>query len=147
MTLEDLLLHTERNGECLEWTRCRSSDGYGSVWVPGKGMRGAHREVYQLVNSVTLPRELEVLHSCDNPPCINPDHLSVGTHADNMREMSERGRAFGHKPKKLTQELADEIRSKFIRTGPRRSNSKALSIEYGVSVVMIDGIARGRFWK
>jgi len=144
-TLDDLLARTEPNGSCLEWQGARSSDGYGSVWIRGIGMRGAHRVAFSLAHKD--PGDLHVLHKCDNPPCINPDHLHLGTHADNMREMSARGRAKSHKPKKLTQELADQIRAEFQQTSTRKTNAKALAAKYGVSAVMICGIARGRFWK
>lgn len=78
---------------CWEWRGGRNEYGYGiAQW--GKEEAGevrVHRIMYRLHNG-DFPDELHVRHKCDNPPCSNPDHLEVGTHADNMRDMSERGR-------------------------------------------------------
>jgi hypothetical protein len=52
----------------------------------------APRIVYEMVNRCVVPNNLGVLHSCDNPACVNPDHLRVGTQKDNMRECSQKGR-------------------------------------------------------
>lgn len=64
--------------------------GYPTIKVYGR-CTGAHRFSYE-VHKGRIPEGAHVLHSCDNPRCINPDHLSIGTHAQNMREAFERGR-------------------------------------------------------
>ena len=66
------------------WTKAcsdRGNDRYGRLWYEGK-IQLAHRVAYMLAGDVILPGEV-IMHSCDNPPCCNPAHLSAGTHADN----------------------------------------------------------------
>lgn len=79
----------KRNRRCLEWIGQRTSEGYGRF----RG-RGAHIFAYQYWVG-PIPQGLYVLHTCDNPACVLPAHLRVGTQAQNMREKAERGRARG----------------------------------------------------
>lgn len=65
--------------------------GYGELYFDGK-VRRAHRVVLQL-SGVDVPAERVVMHACDVPGCVNPDHMEVGTHRENMRDMVRKGRA------------------------------------------------------
>lgn len=76
---------------CWNWLRAKFHYGHGHIKVGGKA-RKAHRVSYETFVG-PIPIGMMVLHKCDNPSCINPDHLHLGTHADNMAEMSDRGRA------------------------------------------------------
>jgi len=80
----------DRSEGCWEWHLRLLSDGYGQVMYEGVMWR-AHR--LALVLDGDDPTGSLVLHSCDNPPCVNPDHLRIGTHVDNHNDMVERGRA------------------------------------------------------
>ena len=82
-------------GECWEWTgkrqrRSRGPGGYGIVRRFARHVF-AHRHAYQLAKG-PIPDGAIVMHSCDNPPCINPAHLSVGTQSKNIADMWARGR-------------------------------------------------------
>ena len=75
---------------CIETTARRGAGGYGRLWFEGR-MWMAHRLAWTQAHG-PIPRGLFVLHSCDNPPCINPDHLFLGTQLDNMRDAAQKGR-------------------------------------------------------
>jgi hypothetical protein len=91
LTKEDLKLNctvTERG--CWEWARTRSpQSGYGRI-----GTTYAHRFAYELAIG-EIPTGLQVIHSCDNPPCVNPDHLFIGTAQDNCDDSVAKGRRKG----------------------------------------------------
>lgn len=84
---------------CHPWRIESEKKTYGSFYVNGRTV-GAHRWAYEQATGETIPPGMEILHQCDNPPCVNPAHLRVGTHADNMREVRERGN--GPRPRGLT---------------------------------------------
>ena len=81
--------------ECDEWTGARNK-GYGMLLLNGKA-KYAHRIVWMQDNGHT---DLQINHHCDNPACINIEHLYAGTHKENMRDMRERGRVNSHNAKK-----------------------------------------------
>ncbi len=85
-------MRVDRSGACWVWKSSQSRGAYGSFRRDDGVAVGAHRHSYALRHG-PIPAGLHVLHSCDNPPCVNPDHLSLGTHADNMRDMATKGRA------------------------------------------------------
>jgi hypothetical protein len=90
MTYEELLQHAKANGDCLEWQMYRDKDGYGRKRFQGT-MQPVHRVVWVLVKG-PIPFGMDVLHSCDNPPCINVNHLFLGTDQDNVDDMISKGR-------------------------------------------------------
>ena len=75
---------------CWNWKGKVNEFGYGAVTVEGRHTR-AHRAMFFLLNP-KADRSLVVMHMCDNPPCINPDHLRLGTHSENIQDMHNKGR-------------------------------------------------------
>ncbi len=125
---------------CIEWEKARYANGYGKVGIGGK-TKYAHRVAYELEYG-PIPDGMCVMHSCDNPPCINPDHLSVGTHADNVRDKTEKGRTpFGdvHSGAKLT-----TTQAKAIHADPRPHS--VIAEEYRVSRSAVSNLKAGRSW-
>lgn len=74
---------------CWEWNRHMSTNGYGVYKVMGETL--AHRVSY-IIHNEESSQDMCVLHSCDNPPCVNPDHLSLGTRDDNNKDRAAKGR-------------------------------------------------------
>ena len=76
---------------CWEWTASRIPQGYGRLCYKGDSSEYAHRVSY-LVFKGEIPSGMCVLHTCDNPGCVNPDHLWLGTHQQNMDDRNQKGR-------------------------------------------------------
>lgn len=77
--------------QCWEYQGGKNNLGYGMI-RDDKKMRTAHRVSYEEHNNTIIPSHLIVMHSCDNPCCVNPAHLSLGTRTDNVRDMINKGR-------------------------------------------------------
>lgn len=121
---------------CWIWMGTVLPDGHGSVKFEGRH-RTIHRVVYCDHHDLNIDKigGLVVRHKCDNPPCVNPDHLELGTVADNNRDAVERDRhayAERHSSCKLTSAQVKQIRSEYVR-GSRVLGSGALAKRYGVS--------------
>lgn len=87
----------DKSGECWNWTGARTAPGWHGMFASdatraGRTMVLAHRHSWALANG-PVPDGLNVLHRCDNAGCVRPDHLFLGTHSDNMRDRSAKGRA------------------------------------------------------
>lgn len=119
-TLEERLTGRLRaDGDCLVWSGACRNKGYGVIRAGGKGSSivAVHRLAYELWVG-PIPDGLFVLHRCDNPPCCNPAHLFLGTHADNMRDMVAKGRgrapAGAANPRcRLSPEIVAAVRSAY----------------------------------
>ena len=81
----------EKTEGCWLWTGAKTGGGYGYIRRSGKEKMSAHRASWEMHNG-PVPEGLWVLHRCDTPACVRPDHLFVGTRADNMRDAHEKGR-------------------------------------------------------
>jgi len=126
--------------DCMEWTAAKDGRGYGMLRVDGASLR-AHRVSHELYIG-RIPEGMFVCHRCDNPTCVNPGHLFLGTHADNNADRNAKGRqALGEKSgrARLTNEQAAAIR------GSSLSNLKIAEL-YGISSSQISRIKSGKSW-
>lgn len=129
------------------WNFGDAMSGYTTL---GRGMDepSAHRFSYEF-HKGEIPDGLYVLHSCDNKRCVNPDHLHVGTAADNMREKIERKRhRFGeeHGNARLTDEIVRLCRARHVR-GCKVNGIKAMADEVGVSDTALASAVHGKTWS
>jgi hypothetical protein len=127
---------------CILWIGCRDSHGYGQLRVGGRKKKLAHRLSYEL-SVGPIPEGLHVLHRCDTPLCINPDHLFVGTNSDNVRDKLSKGRGT-HGPTTGNAKLTPEDVMK-IRNDSR--TQRVIAAEYGVSSSRICEIKTRKAWN
>jgi hypothetical protein len=145
----------EPNSGCWLWTGRLDVFGYGVFQHGSKRLRATH--VALKLSGVERPRGKVVCHRCDNPCCVWPGHLYVGTMLDNMRDRTVRGRdggplrrGEGNGRAVLTWELVREIRAKWTLNVPGQKpvhTKRSLSREYGVSDNQIGYILSGRQWR
>ena len=137
--------------DCWLWQLSKDKDGYGYIKKNNKTHK-AHRISYELHHG-DIPDGMWVLHKCDNPSCVNPDHLWLGTAQDNNDDMVNKGRGKYPGPirgvageinpnAKLTQKDVDWIRANY-----RRGLGPVFAEKFGVGAFMINRIIRGEAWN
>lgn len=129
------------SGECWIWIASKTRERYGRI-KHGPRQRPAHAVSWEIHNG-PVPDGLNVLHRCDYPPCVRPDHLFVGTQADNMRDMISKGRRAAHGRQALTASQVIEIRRLYAAGGTTYSK---LGVLFGVGSSAINHIVHRRTW-
>ncbi len=148
-------------GTCWEW------QGELGPYLPygrfsfSKKKYSSHRVSWEMLNG-SIPSGMLVCHKCDNPKCVRPDHLFLGTHSDNSRDMTSKGRAWAQQPQHraklfgrrvargeqcgqsvLTDSAVMEIRKR-LSAGERQA---PLAREFGISTGLIHLVAKGVIWR
>jgi hypothetical protein len=135
----------DRSGDCWLWTTGTLRHGYGAFFLDGK-QRLAHRVAWELTHG-PIPDGMMVMHRCDTPGCVRPNHLRLGTGFDNMGDAAEKGRmkrGESHYLTKLTERDVQVIRLLHDRIG---LNQCELARRYNVGRVTIQGIVHRKSWK
>lgn len=154
----------DKSGNCWIWTGDRTSKGYGRISKDGVRI-GTHRYSW-LIHNGTIPKGLCVCHTCDNPPCVNPDHLWLGTNLENQQDMTKKGRRVinmvglhSFEGRKLQLENVSRgerhIRSKFTNNKIYEVRAlwetgytiNGLARTYGVAVNTMNSILKRKTWK
>jgi hypothetical protein len=136
--------------DCWNWVGTKNGDGYGRfhVFTPdGSKLVGAHRISWEWANGCS-PGDLCVLHHCDNPACVRPDHLFLGTQQDNADDRDRKGRrpppvGEANGRAKLTAADVARLRAEFAAGEPR----PALIAKYRVSKSTVNAVIRGITWR
>lgn len=135
----------EKGSGCWEWTGATTSAGYGQLSVNYKD-KGAHRISWELANG-PIPPGMFVCHCCDNPHCVNPDHLFLGTPKDNLADAAAKGRMSRgeqHYRTTLTEWQIREIRR---LASERNLSSSEISAELRVSYYAVYGVVTHNSWE
>lgn len=131
-------------GDCWQWTDSLTAKGYGRFSYNGKAER-AHR-VSWLLHRGPIPHGMLVCHRCDNPGCVNPEHLFLGTPAANMADMDAKGRRVNAPPigekarhAKLTSQQVIAIRAAV-------GSNREIAERYGITAANVGYIRRRQSW-
>lgn len=133
--------------ECWEWTGSFNVQSYGHLLANGRRTKATHVSWFLYHGEWPNDLGLYVLHKCDNPPCVNPEHLFLGTNADNARDRSEKGRSAtgtDHAHAKLTESDVKAMRRMYAAGGISQAKIGAL---YGVTPAMVHRIVSRTAWK
>lgn len=132
---------------CWEWNGPGGRDvyGYGRFRIGGGKRKKAHRAFYERFVGV-IPDGMIVRHLCDNPPCVNPAHLAVGTHHDNAQDRVRHGRTLKGERNPRALLAPDDVLDILAR---RRGGEtgRSLAAAYGVTPSTVSGIVHGRIWS
>ena len=126
---------------CWEWKNYRDKDGYGQFFIDKRPSIPAHRASWILFIG-KIPKGICVLHKCDNPPCVNLEHLFLGTKRDNAEDRKLKDR--GIRGEKVNTNLLNRNQVIEIRTSS--INKKELALKFNVSQTTIYDIKNGRSW-
>lgn len=133
---------------CWIWLGAKTGAGYGVI-QDKKISYSSHRLSWEIHHDKSIPVGMNICHRCDNPACVNPSHLFIGTHADNMTDKAKKGRALGahlgskHPFSKLDEQQVKEIKTLLTSKIKQRLISKT----YGISPSSVSDIKFNRTWS
>lgn len=141
------MLQVKKTKQCWLWAAATDRDGYGIFRgsIAGKTYTKAHRFSYSLHTGEIIPDGMIAMHSCDNPRCVNPDHLSLGTNMDNMRDKIAKGRMRVAEGENGGHAVLTEKQVKAIVLDPRPYAQ--IAADYGVKASTIGSIKQRKSWK
>lgn len=140
----------EPNSGCWLWDGVTNDRGYGVTERRSYGEAKAHRAAWRLFIG-PMDRGICVLHKCDVPSCVNPDHLFLGTRLENSKDMVRKGRSLKGRKKpptvkgsKLTIDQVSEIKKDRLISGEKM---KSIGVRYGVTEATISRILNNKMWS
>lgn len=134
--------------DCWLWNGPRTAKGYGQF--PAEGRRFIATRVAWMLANPGKPTKEMCCHRCDNPPCVNPRHLFMGTQLENMADCVAKGRIYrggAHRGEKSPQAKLTEAKVREIRALKGIETQKSLAARFGVTRSSISGIHTGMWWK
>lgn len=144
-TLEDRFwAKVDKSGDCWIWTGARNERGYGKI-LAGRRLEYAHRVSVRL-DGREVPDNAHVCHHCDNPPCVNPAHLFVGTSRDNHDDMVRKGRSTRGERNPRSKLTADQVREIRARAAAGEVQ-RVIGADYGIEQSHVSLIVRRGVWQ
>ncbi len=132
---------------CWLWTASTAGRGYGQLRVPGTRRNVyAHRFSYELFKG-PIPRGMQLLHSCDNPGCVNPEHLSIGTCKDNLQDMKSKGRHLRGERNARAVLAPGQVEAIKVLLNHSGLSQVEIGRQFGVHQTIISKIKRGERWE
>lgn len=134
--------YVKKTNDCWLWIGCKAKSGYGVLSINNQAI-GAHRISYWLAHGI-IPQGLHVCHICDNPPCVRPSHLFLGTMKDNIQDASRKGRMHPGEKHGMAKLTVKDVRA--IRNLYPRFTQLRIAKMFGVSRGCIGDIVRNVNW-
>lgn len=136
----------QKSEGCWEWLASSAGRGYGQIKLPQQRRQAyAHRVAYEIYKG-PIPSGLQVLHSCDNPKCVNPDHLFAGTSKENLQDMRAKNRST-HGEKSGTAKLTAVEVLQIRQCLAMGMTQMRIAAAFGVSQIQISRIKTGQRWE
>lgn len=133
-------------GGCWDWTAARRENGYGVFGVSrAEGNRLAHRYSWELAHGA-IPAGMQVCHHCDNRACVRPDHLFLGTAADNQRDMVRKGRSLRGERHNLAQLVEAQVLD-IRRLWGEGLTQAEIAVRFNTTKANVSQIVRGKKWR
>lgn len=143
----------DKSGDCWEWLACKVRGGYGQFWLNDRHVY-SHR-ISWTMHFGEIPNKMEVCHKCDNPGCVNPSHLFLGTHSDNMNDAYDKGRRIfkgeRNSYSKLTKDdvllIRDMRKNEKFKYGDKKKFCVYWANKYNVDWTTILNVINNKQWK
>lgn len=147
--METIWLRIDRRGDedCWEWIAGKDAQGYGVCKFMGRPVK-AHRLVYSFYRG-TIPDGMVCCHKCDNRSCVNPNHIFLGTHEENMADRNKKGRQCKGSDtpfSKLTEEKVIKLRKRW-KKGSHKHGASQMARELGLDAQTVLKAVKGKNWK
>lgn len=147
-TSDRFFAHVEKGPNCWTWTASKMNSGYGQFSIAGT-MRQAHRAAYELLVG-PIPQGMLILHDCDNKLCVNPAHLRIGTHSENIkdayaRRLRSKPDVSGEKHPRASITKTDAKRMRLLRESGLTVT--AIAALFGVKRSLVSDVVTNRSWS
>lgn len=130
---------------CWLWLGFKKETGYGRININGKNY-GAHRISY-ILHKGRISKNLEVCHTCDNRSCVNPKHLFLGTHQENMADMTAKGRTLKGEKNGRCRLKKIQIKEILKKIKQKKYTNTEIAKQYSISNSHVSAIKSGKRWR